>query len=60
MTGLVKNNVQEKKFERQQMETYPYATAIGCLMYAQTCTRADISFAIGMLIRYHGNTGMTH
>jgi len=29
-------------------------------MYAQTCTRPDISFAIGMLGRYQSNPGMDH
>ena len=38
--------------ERKQMENIPYAFVVGCLMYAQTCTRPDISFAVGMLGRY--------
>jgi hypothetical protein len=29
-------------------------------MYAQTCTRPDISFAVGMLGRYQSNPGMDH
>ena len=29
-------------------------------MYAQTCTRLDISFAVGMLGRYQSNPGMEH
>jgi hypothetical protein len=29
-------------------------------MYAQTCTRPDISFAVGMLGRYQNNPGMDH
>ncbi|RVW31096.1 Retrovirus-related Pol polyprotein from transposon TNT 1-94 [Vitis vinifera] len=35
-------------WERKQMERIPYAFAVGSLMYAQTCTRPDISFAIGL------------
>jgi len=38
--------------ERKQMENIPYASVVGSLMYAQTCTRPDISFAVGMLGRY--------
>jgi len=38
--------------ERKQMEDIPYASVVGSLMYAQTCTRPDISVAIGMLGRY--------
>ncbi|RVW25283.1 hypothetical protein CK203_117426 [Vitis vinifera] len=33
------------------MERIPYASLVGSLMYAQTCTRPDISFAVGMLVR---------
>ena len=48
------------EIERQQMVTYPYAAAIGCLMYAQTCTKSDISFAVGMLSRYQSDPGIAH
>jgi len=46
--------------ERKAMESIPYASVVGSLMYAQTCTRPDISFAIGMLGRYQSNPGMDH
>ena len=42
------------------MEAIPYASLVGSLMYAQTCTRPDISFAVGMLGRYQSNPGMGH
>ena len=42
------------------MEIIPYASAVGSLMYAHTCTRPDISFAIGMLGRYQINPGLDH
>jgi len=29
-------------------------------MYAQTCTRSDISFAVGILGRYQSNLGIEH
>ena len=32
-----------------------YAKVIGFLMYAMTCTRPDIAFAVGMLSRYTSN-----
>ena len=37
------------ELERKEMERIPYASIVGSLMYAQTCTRLDISFAVGML-----------
>jgi len=46
--------------ERKQMENIPYASIVGSLMYAQTCTRPDISFAVVMLGRYKSNPGLDH
>ena len=42
------------------MERIPYASVVGSLMYAQTCTRPDISFAVGMLGKYQSNPRMDH
>jgi len=42
------------------MENIPYAFIVGSLMYAQTCTRPYISFAVGMLGRYQSNPGLDH
>ncbi|WJZ97087.1 hypothetical protein VitviT2T_015721 [Vitis vinifera] len=41
--------------EREQMKNIPYASAVGSLMYAQVCTRPDITFVVGMLGRYQSN-----
>ena len=40
------------------MEKCSYATAIGCLINAQTCTRPDINFAVIMISTYQSNAGM--
>ena len=40
------------------MNDIPYASIVWSLMYAQTCTRADISFDVGMLGHYQHNLGM--
>ena len=50
----------QNDLERKQMETIPYASVVGSLMYAQICTRPDISFAVGMLGRYQSNPGLDH
>jgi len=42
------------------MEDIPYAYIVGSLIYAQTCTRLDISFAVGMLGRYQSYLGLEH
>ena len=50
----------QNEWERKQMERIPYASVVRSLMYAQTCTRLDISSAVGMLGRYQSNPGMDH
>ena len=37
-----------------------YSRVIGCLMYAMTCTRPDIGFAVGKLSRYTSNPSAHH
>jgi hypothetical protein len=34
------------------MSRVPYASVVGCLMYAMVCTRPDIAHAVGVLSRY--------
>ncbi|XP_048232895.1 secreted RxLR effector protein 161-like [Ricinus communis] len=46
--------------KRKEMDNIPYASVIDSLMYAQTCTRLDISFIVGMLGRYQSNPGLDH
>ncbi|XP_052877285.1 secreted RxLR effector protein 161-like [Gossypium arboreum] len=42
------------------MENIPYASAVGSLIYAQVCTRPDVTFIVGMLGRYLSNPGIDH
>ncbi|GJV27234.1 zinc finger, CCHC-type containing protein [Tanacetum coccineum] len=37
-----------------------YSRVIGCLMYAMTCTRPDIAFAVGKQSRYTSNPDTQH
>ncbi|GJY38198.1 zinc finger, CCHC-type containing protein [Tanacetum coccineum] len=41
----------------QAVSQLKYSRVIGCLMYAITCTRPDIAFAVGKLSRYTSNPG---
>jgi hypothetical protein len=50
----------QNEWERKQMERILYASVVGSLMYAHTCTRPNISFAVGMLGRYQSNPRMDH
>ncbi|GJT60801.1 zinc finger, CCHC-type containing protein [Tanacetum coccineum] len=44
----------------QTVSQLEYSRVIGYLMYAMTCTRLDIAFAIGKLSRYTSNPGTQH
>ena len=37
------------------MKNIPYASIVGSLMYAQVCTRPDITYVVGVLGRYQSN-----
>nr|ABW74556.1 copia-like pol polyprotein [Boechera divaricarpa] len=50
----------KNELERKEMKKVSYASVVGSLNYVQTCTRPDISFAVGMLGRYQSNPGMDH
>ena len=57
---LSKMQCRRNNMEREQMKKIPYTSAVRSLMYAQTCTRPDISFAVGMLGRYQSDPGFEH
>ena len=42
------------------MKDIPYACTVGSLMYAQVYTQPDISFVVGMLVRYQSNPGLDY
>ncbi|GJW41672.1 hypothetical protein Tco_0067517 [Tanacetum coccineum] len=43
--------------ELDRMSRVPYAFSIGSIMYAMTCTRPDVSFALSMVSRHQHNLG---
>ncbi|GKE06183.1 hypothetical protein Tco_1398201 [Tanacetum coccineum] len=43
--------------ELDRMSRVPYASAVGSIMYAMTCTRPDVSFALSMVSRHQQNPG---
>ena len=46
--------------ERDRMSRVPYASAVGSIMYAMTCTRPDVSYALSMVSRYQQDPGEAH
>ena len=46
--------------DREKMKVIPYASAIGSIMYAMSCTRPDVCLAISLAGRYQSNPGVDH
>ncbi|GJT18106.1 retrotransposon protein, putative, ty1-copia subclass [Tanacetum coccineum] len=46
--------------ELDRMSRVPYASAIGSIMYAMTCIRPDVPFALSMVSRHQHNPGEGH
>ncbi|GJV38046.1 retrotransposon protein, putative, ty1-copia subclass [Tanacetum coccineum] len=46
--------------ELDRISRVPYASAIGSIIYAMTCTRPDVSFALSMVSRHQQNPGEGH
>ena len=49
--------VEDKVYE---MMNIPYASAVGCLMYAMVLTRLDLSYTVSVVSRYMSNPGKEH
>src|SRR3954470_15568540 len=45
---LCKSQCPKDADEQVEMITVPYASAIGSVMYAMVCTRADVSYALSI------------
>ena len=41
----------------ENMSKVPYASAVGCLIYAIVCTRPDLAHAVSIVSRYIANPG---
>ena len=54
------NQCPKNDFKIKEMQKIPYASTIGSLMYAQVCTRPNITYIVGMLGRYLNNPRMDH
>ncbi|PRQ16639.1 putative RNA-directed DNA polymerase [Rosa chinensis] len=46
--------------EIDAMKDVPYASAVGCLMYAMICTRPDLAQALSVVSKYMSNPGKPH
>ena len=46
--------------EIEDMAKVPYASAVGCLMYAMVCTRPDLAHAVSQVCKYMSKPGRRH
>ncbi|KAJ9553326.1 hypothetical protein OSB04_017371 [Centaurea solstitialis] len=46
--------------DQDRMKSVPYASAIGSIMYAMLCTRADVAYSVSVTSRYQQNPGEPH
>ena len=46
--------------ENERMSRVPYASAIGSIMYAMTCTHPNVSYALSVTSRYQVDLGDSH
>jgi hypothetical protein len=46
--------------ETEDMSEVPYASAMGCLMYAIVCTRLDLAQVVSVVCKYMANPGRQH
>ncbi|RVW71217.1 Retrovirus-related Pol polyprotein from transposon TNT 1-94 [Vitis vinifera] len=54
------SSIKLEKNNGRSVAQLEYASAIGSLMYAAQCTRADISFAVSKLSRFTSNPSVEH
>ena len=46
--------------ENKKMDTIPYSSAVGSLVYAMVCTRPNIAHEIGVVSRFMENPSKGH
>ena len=57
---LSKEQSPKTKEERNHMNTVPYASTIGSLMYVMVCTRSDITHVVGVVSKFMSRPRKQH
>ena len=57
---LSKTQCPSSSDEQDRMSRVPYAFVIGSIMYAMTCTRSDVSYALSMVSHFQENSCDNH
>jgi hypothetical protein len=46
--------------EIENMSKVPYASVVGCLMYAMVCTKPDLAHVVSTVSKYMASPGREH
>ncbi|XP_073137926.1 secreted RxLR effector protein 161-like [Henckelia pumila] len=50
----------ECESDKQEMDSIPYASGVGSLIYGMVCTRLDLAYSISVVSRFMANPGHCH
>jgi len=42
------------------MESTPYASGVGSIMYVMVCSRPDLAYVVNIVSRFMANPGIVH
>nr|KYP72642.1 Retrovirus-related Pol polyprotein from transposon TNT 1-94 [Cajanus cajan] len=60
LSKLSISQVPKTEEERIKMESVPYASGVGSVMYGMVCCRPDLAYAISLVSRFMANPGQLH
>ena len=46
--------------EKQEMDSTPYASGVGSIMYKMVCSRPDLAYVVSIMSRFMANLGIVH
>ena len=58
--SLSKSDCPTTPQERERISRILYASTVGSIMYAMTCTRLDMAYSLGVVSRYQSDLGENH
>jgi len=59
-TKLYIKQCPQSEDEKQEMESIPYASGVGSIMYGMVCSRPDLAYAVSIVSRFMENPGIVH
>ncbi|KAE8715970.1 hypothetical protein F3Y22_tig00110156pilonHSYRG00076 [Hibiscus syriacus] len=57
---LSNSQAPESEDEKKYMESVPYVSGVGSIMYGMVCCRPDLAYAVSVISRFMANPGQAH